>query len=261
MDIGAFSYRLKIAVEPQWAEIIKQVVGLRDHYEQKEFAKKLTDLPDDRMLHRHYDFTEFFDSQTGLTTRFQRLHTNGKTHSGFVKEFADAGYLFGHNSPLVPEGQERKHQIAVTEHGISMECFEPHTGQLDTVYGRPSLFAFPIDAVVEFGVALQLRFSDLSTSHVIKWPHDIDGALQKKGTKYEDMWTYTPTEFNLEREDREFFLHYGKPKVAKTASWLTPYFMHPCCYFCIELEVFTPQSARHSARLANSHFGSKSLLD
>ena len=51
MDIGAFSYRLKIAVEPQWAEIIKQVVGLRDHYEQKEFAKKLTDLPDDRMLH------------------------------------------------------------------------------------------------------------------------------------------------------------------------------------------------------------------
>jgi hypothetical protein len=51
MDIGAFSYRLKIAVEPQWAEIIKQVVGLRDYYEQKEFAKKLTDLPDDRMLH------------------------------------------------------------------------------------------------------------------------------------------------------------------------------------------------------------------
>ena len=91
-QIRRFSYRLKIAVEPQWAEIIKQVVGLRNNQEQKDFGERLKNhLRDDRMLHRHYDFTEFFDSHTGLTAKFQRVHANGKTHSAFVNEFADAG--------------------------------------------------------------------------------------------------------------------------------------------------------------------------
>ena len=259
--IGPFSYRLKIAVEPQWAEIIKQVVGLYNDQEQKEFAERLKDhLRDDRMLHRHYDFTEFFDSQTGLTAKFQRVHANGKTHSGFVQEFADAGYLFGRDNPLVPEDQQGKHQIAITEHGVRTECFDPHSGQFDSFFG-PSLFEFPIDALVEFGVALQLRFPEITTSHVTKWPDNIEAALQRNGTKYEDMWSYKPKEFNIEKEDREFFSRYGKPKVATTASWPTPYFMHPCCYYCIELEVFTPESAQRSARLANPHFGSDGLLD
>jgi hypothetical protein len=36
-----FSYRLKMEVEPQWAEIIKRVVGLEDEKEQKTLATTL----------------------------------------------------------------------------------------------------------------------------------------------------------------------------------------------------------------------------
>ena len=54
-----FSYRLKMEVEPQWAEIIKRVVGLEDAKEQENFGNNLKDyLQPDRMLHRRYDFTD-----------------------------------------------------------------------------------------------------------------------------------------------------------------------------------------------------------
>ncbi|HVS89971.1 MAG TPA: hypothetical protein VHF01_17345, partial [Candidatus Acidoferrum sp.] len=92
--VGPFSYRLTMKIEPQWAEIIKRVVGLKNDEEQRNFGTKLKEhLQADRMLHRHYDFTEFFDSSSGLTTKFQRVHTDGKSYSGFVGDFRDAGYL------------------------------------------------------------------------------------------------------------------------------------------------------------------------
>jgi hypothetical protein len=240
-------------IEPEWAEIIKRVVGLKNDQEQKDFSTKLKEhLQADRMLHRHYDFTEFFDASTGLTTKFQRVHTDGKTYSGFVGEFGDAGYLFGRNNPLMPEDKKEKYQIGVSEHAIYTECFDPFTGRINS-FGGDVLFVFPIDAVLEFGIAMQLRFPDLNTNYVIKWPDKIETALLNKGTKYETMFGCTPSERNLEKEDREFFMRYGRPKVATINSWPTPYFQGPCCYYCIELQVFTPDTAKNSSRLAFSH--------
>jgi hypothetical protein len=257
---SSFSYRLKIAVEPQWAEIIKRVVGLKNEEEQNQFGAKIKEhLQDDRMLHRHYDFTEFFDSSTGLTQRFQRVHIDGKTFSGFVGELRDAGYLFGRDSPLMPEDQREKYQIGISEHSIHTECFDPHTGEYIS-FGGETLFAFPIDAVLEFGVALQLRFPDLNMKHVLKWPDKIEKALESKETKFETMFDYTPDERNLESEDHEFFLRYGKPKIATVGVWPASYFMGPCCYYCVELEVFTPETAKRVSRLAISSFTRKNLF-
>jgi hypothetical protein len=112
--VRPFSYRLTIVVEPQWAEIIRRVVGLKDAREQEDFGNKLKDhLQPDRMLHRRYDFTEFFDAPSGMTIRFQRTHIDGKTHTGFVRTFRDAGYLFGRDNPLMPEEEKEKYQIAL----------------------------------------------------------------------------------------------------------------------------------------------------
>jgi hypothetical protein len=258
-----FSYRLKIAVEPQWAEIIKRVVGLKNEEEQNQFGAKIKEhLQDDRMLHRNYDFTEFFDASSGLTMKFRRVHTDegdGKTFSGFVSEFRDAGYLFGHNNSLMPEDQKIKYQIEVSEHSIRTECFDPHSGGINP-FGGDMLFAFPIDAILEFGIALQLRFPDLNMNHVLKWPDKIEKALESKETKFETMFDYTPDERNIESEDREFFLRYGKPKIATVGGWPASYFIGPCCYYCVELEVFTPETAKRFSRLATSSFTRENLF-
>jgi hypothetical protein len=138
-DNEPFAYRLEVRVEPQWAEIIRRVVGLRDEKEQREFGARIV-LQDDRILHRNYDFTEFFDTQTGLTTKFQSAHFNGKTYSRFVKEFCDSGYLFGRDSPLMPMAGDPQYQIAITESSIGTHCFDPHGGQLDLTGPKLSKF-------------------------------------------------------------------------------------------------------------------------
>jgi len=247
-----FSYRLKISMEPDWAEIIRQAVGLKDEREQREFGLKLPNPPQpDRMLHKRYDFTEFFDSRSGLTVKFQRIHLDGATYSGFVKGFRDGGYLFGRTNPLLPEEQNDKCLIEVTEHSIGIGFFDRNIG---STFTNDPIFAVPIDALLEFGVALQLRFPDLTTSHVLKWPESIEMALQRRGTQYKTMFDFTPDERDLEDEDREFFERYGRPKLATTASWPTPYFLAPSCYYCIELEVFDSKTAKHSSRLAVTNF-------
>jgi hypothetical protein len=65
--IRPFSYRLTMVVEPQWAEIIRRIVGLKDAKEQEDFGNKLKDhLQPDRMLHRRYDFTADSSASFGM---------------------------------------------------------------------------------------------------------------------------------------------------------------------------------------------------
>jgi hypothetical protein len=158
----------------------------------------------------------------------------------------------------MPEDQREKYQIEISEHAIHTECFDPYSGKKNS-FGGDELFAFPIDAVLEFGIALQLRFPDLTTNHVIKWPDKIEAVLQDKGTKYETSFGYSPSERNLENEDRAFFTRYGRPKVATVDIWPAPYFLGPCCYYCVELQVFTPETARKFSRLAFSDLTSEGV--
>ncbi|SRR6266404_5640737 len=256
-----FSYCLKMRIEPQWGEIIKRVVGLKNAQEQTDFGNKLREYRQtDRMINRRYDFTEFFDTSTGLTLKYQRVHLDDKTYSNFVDEFGDAGYLLGRDSSLMPDDQREKYQIKISEHSIQTECFDNNTGQLVSWSGDV-LFEFPIDPILEFGVALQLQFpDDLTTNNILKWPDKIETALRSKGTKYETIFDFTPSERNLEKENREFFLRYGRPKLATLKSWPTPYFEGPCCYYSVELQVFTPETAKRKSRLAFSHLTAESIL-
>ena len=69
-----FSYRFQARLEPKWHEIIKKVFGLETKEEQLTLGEKLRENPhEDRMIGQKYDFTEFFNSSSGLTTRFERI--------------------------------------------------------------------------------------------------------------------------------------------------------------------------------------------
>ena len=71
-----FSYRFQARLEPKWHAIIEKVFGLATEKEQLAFGANLSENPhEDRMIGRQYDFTEFFDSSSGLTMRFERIST------------------------------------------------------------------------------------------------------------------------------------------------------------------------------------------
>ena len=106
------------------------------------------------------------------------------------------------------------------------------------------------DAIIEFSVALQLRFPDVSTEQVVKWPEKIDNTLRKIGVAYKAPFDYTPRLTNIEKEDPSFFSKHGGPQVATTKSFPSPYFEGECAYYSIDLEVFTPERARSMSRLA-----------
>jgi hypothetical protein len=49
--------------------------------------------------------------------------------------------------------------------------------------------------------------------------------------------------------------------VAEYESWPSPLFEGPCCSYGIELEVFTPETAKKSSRLVYPNLTGESLLD
>jgi hypothetical protein len=73
----------------------------------------------------------------------------------------------------MPDEEKEKYQIAISEYAMHTKCFDAFTGRVST-FDADTFFTFPIDAILEFGIALHLRFPDLTTNHVIKWPDKIE---------------------------------------------------------------------------------------
>jgi hypothetical protein len=76
--------------------------------------------------------------------------------------------------------------------------------------------------------------------------------LTKFGVTYDNSFDYTPSVINIEKEDPRFFSAWGRPRLASTKPFMQPHFENEsACYF-VDLEVFTPQLARDTARLAGT---------
>jgi hypothetical protein len=248
-----FSYRLQVGVEPKWSEIIAKVIGLSTDQQRKAFGEKLREYrkgctQDDLMLSRTYRFTEFFDASSGLTTRFARINSSQQSYGDFVSEFADRGYLFGWSCPFMPDEQRAKYQIEVTERQIRNECFDGYGG---LSVSRCPFFVFPLDEILEFAVSLQLQFPrDASIQQVVRWPEKIGKALTKFGVTYDAPFDYTPSLMNIEKEDPRFFAAWGHPHVATTKPIMPPHFENECACYFVDVDVFMPEFARHTSRLA-----------
>jgi hypothetical protein len=248
-----FAYRLGIRIAPQWGVICEKVMPpptMED--EHAAFLAKLKDNAEtDRMLNRTYDFTEFFDSRSGLTMRFQQTNTGKTTYSGVVSEFADRGYLLGWGDPL--KSQNKKHAIEVTEFGIRNECFDEFIGGVSPLMDGEHFFTIPLEAMLEFSIALQLRFPEAKHHAIVKWLDKIEAAFKSKGTSYKARFDYEPDMMKLEEEDPEFFIKHGRPQVATTEAFPTS-FNSECAFYALDVEVFTRNRARRHSRLAFTSF-------
>jgi hypothetical protein len=93
-----YSYRLDIYIEANWRAIYKKLCSPKSESNWKKFlSEKIRESKDENssLWGRRYYFTEYYDSISGLTTRFQRIICqNGNQFFYPVDEFGDRGYIF-----------------------------------------------------------------------------------------------------------------------------------------------------------------------
>lgn len=223
------SYRLDIHIEPWWFKLYKIASGekskdkLSKEIEAKE--KKSEDI-DSNLYGRRYYFTEYYDSATGLTTRFQRVFLpSGKQIFYPVDEFGDRGYFF--NSDLWVKSPEKesdkkreereKLSIDIGDSFIRNDIFDKYIGgpRSDFDYEKENyLFQFPLHDIFNFLLALGQRFHETEENTIIKWPDQIEKKFKELDIKYETYFDYEPKPFDIEEHDKEFFEKWGKPKIS-----------------------------------------------
>jgi len=223
-----FSYKLDIHIEPNWYNLYKK---LHNPKSEKDFDKvveakiKETEKDDGstNLWGRRYYFTEYYDSASGLTQRFQRvICQNGKQYFYPINEFGDRGYVFASDDKFdVREGDEKrdarqKLSIDIGEDFIRNDIFDKYIGgpKSDFDYEKENyLFQFPLSDVFSFLFALGHRFHDTEGNTIIKWPDQIEKKFKEFGIEYETYFDYDPEPFDIEKHDKEFFEKWGKPKI------------------------------------------------
>lgn len=232
-----FSYKLDIFIEPWWYKIYKKISNPTDEAKwEKETEKKIAALEkaedgSDNLWGRRYLFTEYYDSTSGLTTRFQRIfYTNGEQKIFPVDEFGDRGYVFDEDSSLNArhadlddDARERRKKLSVEigEDFIRNEIFDKHIGgpRSDFDYEKENyVFRFPLYEVFNFLLALGTRFHGTEGNTMVKWPDQIEEKFKEHGVQYETQFEYEPTLFDIEKHDSAFYEKWGKPKITLSSS-------------------------------------------
>jgi len=231
-----FSYKLDIYIEPSWYKIYKKVSDPKDEKKwEKETAKKVEDFEKSgdmtsNIYGRRYLFTEYYDSASGLTTRFQRVFFwNGEQKIYPVDEFGDRGYIFDADSSLKAgldeedDARERRQKLSVEvgENFIRNDIHDKYIGgpRSEFDYEKENyVFRFPMHDVFNFLFALGTRFHDTEGNTIIKWPDQIEKKFKEYGIKYETQFEYDPTQFDIEKHDVAFYEKWGKPKISLSSS-------------------------------------------
>jgi len=225
------SYKLDIYIEPWWFKLYKIASGeksedkLSKEIEAKE--KKSEDI-DSNLFGRRYYFTEYYDSATGLTTRFQRVSLPSEKQVFYlVDEFGDSGYFFySDRRASIDESDKKREQrkklsIDIGDSFIRNDIFDKYIGgpRSDFDYEDENyLFQFPLHDIFNFLLALGQRFHDTENNTIIKWPDHIEKKFKELGIKYETYFDYEPEPFDIEKHDKEFFEKWGKPKISLYSS-------------------------------------------
>ena len=225
-----FSYKLDIYIEPNWYKIYKKLHSAKSEKEfEKIFEEKHKKMEKDdtsSLWGRRYCFTEYYDSVSGLTTRFQRvIYQNGKQYFYPVDEFGNRGYIFESDSSSHLNIQDKNYEkkrnehlklsVQVGENFIRNDIFDKHIGVPRSDYEKENyLFLFPLGEVFNFLFTLGQKFHDRENKPIIKWPDNIEKKFKELGIKYEIFFDYEPTEFKIEKHDKELYEKLGKPKTA-----------------------------------------------
>lgn len=250
-----FSYKLDIHIEPSWFVLYKKLSKGKSEKEiEKELESKIkkSEDADADIYGRRYYFTEYYDSATGLKTRFQKvICLSGKQFFYPVDEFGDRGYFFesdlwGNKQNGEETDEERENRkkltIGIGEDYIRNYIFDKWKGGLrrDFEYEKENyLFQFPLSEVFNFLFTLGQKFHDTGDKTIIKWPDNIEKKFKELGIKYETYFDYEPTEFKIEELDETLYEKLEKPKVALYGNG-KGYFSSEEAFYAVSLKIFRP---------------------
>jgi hypothetical protein len=204
---------------------------------------------------RRYYFTEYYESASGLTTRFQRvLCQNGKQYFYPVDEFGDSGYIFdsdrGLNHPFDEDSKHREERdklsVEIGEDFIRNDIWDKHIGGLKGSWDYEKenyLFSFPLQEVFNFLLALGDRFQGAERNTIIEWPEYIQRKFEEAGIMYEKLFEFEPILFDIEAHDKDFFEKIGRPKISSSSSdkFHSTYLKDKNgTYYGVELTIFRP---------------------
>jgi hypothetical protein len=252
------SYKLDIYIEPWWFKLYKIASGGKSEEELSKEIKakeKTQEDMDTSLFGRRYYFTEYYDSSTGLTTRFQRVFLpSGKQIFYPVDEFGDRGYFFDIDGGIKLPAEEsdkkreqrKKLSVEIGDSFIRNDIFDKHIGgpRSDFDYEDENyLFQFPLHDIFNFLLELGQRFHDTENNTIIKWPDHIEKKFKELGIKYETYFDYEPEPFDIEKHDKEFFEKLGKPKISlypsdRNSGYLTS--EKDGTSFGVSLKIFRP---------------------
>jgi hypothetical protein len=141
---------------------------------------------------REYYFTEYYDSTSGLITRFKKIIKNNKEYFSAVDELQD-GEFSG---------------LEVTDDSITLS------------EGMGMFFHFPLHKVFNFLIRLGQRFPGVEGHPIFKWPEHIESEFKKLGINQDRTFgthqQYEWDEKNIidfDKHDKDFFVEIGKPIV------------------------------------------------
>jgi hypothetical protein len=78
------------------------------------------------------------------------------------------------------------------EYSIRNECFDTFIGGISPWIDGEKFFVMPIEAMLEFVIALQLLRPNTTTRSIVKWPDKIEQAFKKNNIKYEPSFDFNP---------------------------------------------------------------------
>lgn len=258
-----FAYKLTVSLEPNWYQIIKRLYKPDSDNEWEKLEKKLEKIkkdPDVDLVGRRYLFTEFYDSRSGMTSRFQRtFYPNGKQVLACVEEFGDGGYLYEAlrdevwnkimNEKKRDKGEEEQQNLAIQigENYIRKNIFDKYVGGMKYDFDfedKDYVFHFPLHDIFNFLFALGQRFYDTEDRTIVKWPDKIEQQFKKLNIKYETYFDFEPKLFDIEEHDSEFYQKMGKPKVSlySDSQFQKGYLSSDEAYFSVSLKLYRPDS-------------------
>jgi|GEM_PF-2383337 len=249
------SYKLEIYISPDWFNIYKKLSGnsldKEDFIKKIELQEKQSDNFESGLYGRNYKFTEYYNSGTGLITKFQSVRLrNGNEIFFVVDDFRDSGYIFSCDDPLrnstIDISSSDNLAIEIGEDFIRNEIFDKCIGgpRADFDYEEKNyLFKFPLYEIFNFLVVLGKKYHEAEKHVVIKWSDDIENKLQELGIKYEKRFDHEPKLVDIEGNDKEFFESCGKPQISLYSKDinLDSYFTtEEVSFFKINLTIFRP---------------------
>jgi hypothetical protein len=211
-----FSYKLDIRLYPNWYKIYREIhIAMSDKDFDKHFRKKIKEENKIGLWKNSFHFTEYYDSNSFLKTKFQRnLSVQDKSDKSALRtvdNFGDQGrYIFDSDEELKKSNNFKTDYppLYIGEDVI----FKEEDEDFDAEY----YFNFPLTKIFNFLFELNTSLDGYGGSCcILEWPEKIKLDLDKNNIKYEGVegspFHYSELKWKKGFKER-FIKRWGKPK-------------------------------------------------